>query len=84
MKVEIQFKKGPALTYIYKSTREIQSAFRKEYKNTLDFKIIPDYSGKGRMYKTDTRVAFCDWLYDLYKCGLISERLAQTAYLSPR
>ncbi len=70
--------------HIYKSTQSIATAFRKEFKHQLDFKIIPDHSGKGRMYKCDTRMTFCDWLYDLYKCGLISERLAQTAYLSPR
>jgi len=69
---------------IYKSTREIQTAFRQAFKTKLDFKPIQDHSGKGRMYKADTRMTFCDWLYDLYKCGLISEKLAQTAYLSPR
>lgn len=69
---------------MYKTTREIQTAFRKEFKGVLDFKLIQDYSGKGRMYKTDTRTAFCDWLYQLYQDGKITERLAQNAYLAPR
>ena len=69
--------------HIYKSTKQIQTAFRQEFKNKLDFKTIQDHSGKGRMYKCDTRVTFCDWLYNLYECDLISEKLAQTAYLSP-
>jgi len=70
--------------HLYKSTRAIQTAFRQEFKNKLDFKPIQDHSGKGRMYKADTRITFCDWLYNLYKDDLISEKLAQTAYIHPR
>ena len=68
---------------LYTSTRAVQTAFRKEFKGVLDFTPITDYSGEGKMYKTDTRIAFADWLSDLKYNGLISQRLAESAYLEP-
>lgn len=43
-------------------------------------KII-NYSGNGRMYNTDTRCAFVDWIDALSKSGEISDELAQRATL---
>lgn len=44
---------------------------------------IPAYSGKGWMYCTDTRVAFCDYLDSLARNGEVSDALAQRATLTP-
>lgn len=68
---------------MYTSTRALQTAFRREFKGILDFKPITDYCGQGVMYKTDTRIAFADWLNYLRDEGLVSARLAETAYLEP-
>lgn len=46
-------------------------------------RTIPDYSGIGRMYCTDTRVAWCDYVDSLQRSGLISETLAYRATLQP-
>lgn len=42
---------------------------------------ITNYSGNGKMYRTDTRVTWCDWLDALSKGGDISQELAQRATL---
>ena len=47
----------------------------------LSRRLITDYSGKGKMYCTDTRCAFVDWLDMLSKNGEISQELAQRATL---
>ena len=44
-------------------------------------KRIPNYSGNGFMFCTDTRVAFCDYVDALQKNGVISQALAQRATL---
>ena len=44
---------------------------------------IRDHSGIGRMYCTDTRVAWCDYVDGLQRCGLITEALANRATLLP-
>ena len=48
---------------------------------TLPRKRIKDYSGTGKMYRTDTRVAFCDWVDMLSKNDDISQELAERATL---
>lgn len=48
-----------------------------------DRKTIRDYSGIGRMYCTDTRVAWCDYVDGLQRCALITEALAERATLLP-
>lgn len=61
-----------------------QRALRKEFWATfpdLPRKKITNYSGNGTMYRTDTRVTFCDWKDVLSKNGEITQRLAQTATL---
>lgn len=42
---------------------------------------ITHYSGKGKMWPTDTRCAFVDWLDGLSKDGSISAQLAERATL---
>lgn len=48
---------------------------------TLDRKRIPDYEGSGKMYRTDTRCAFTDWLDYMCRSGEISRELAERATL---
>jgi hypothetical protein len=71
------------MAYQFTSTKQLQTAFRKEFKGKLDFKLITAFSGKGKMYNADVRVNFIDWLSDLHNNGLISDRLANQAYLEP-
>lgn len=47
-----------------------------------DRRKVRDHSGKGRMYKTDTRVMFCDFVEFLHRDGKITDATAQTATLS--
>jgi len=47
----------------------------------LSRRLIPDYSGRGRMYVTDTRVAWCDYVEAQARVGIISEALARRATL---
>ena len=70
--------------YTFTTTRQLQSKFKAEFNDKLCFKLIPDHSGKGKMYDTTTRCAFVDWIYALYLNGAISERLVKNAYLAPR
>ncbi len=42
---------------------------------------IRDYSGKGLMYPTDTRVTFVDWIDRLQRDGVVSSDLADRATL---
>jgi hypothetical protein len=65
----------------FKSNRSLVSAFKAQHKH-LSFKKITDYSGEGKMYCTDTRVAFCNWIDILSRNGNISDRLANSCHLS--
>ena len=47
----------------------------------VDKKKIKNYSGEGKMYCTDTRCIFADWLDGLRADGVISEALAYRATL---
>ena len=60
--------------------KEIRQLFWDTFPSA-DKKKIKDYSGKGKMYKTDTRVLFVDFLDNLSRTGTISEKLAQRATL---
>lgn len=42
---------------------------------------ITNYSGNGKMYNTDTRCAWCDWLDAMSRDGAISQELAGRATL---
>ena len=60
-------------------------ALRKEFWETfpkLSRKKIPNYSGNGKMYCTDARVEFSNWLDALSKNGDVSQEFAYTATLS--
>lgn len=46
-----------------------------------DKRKIKDYSGKGRMYKTDTRVMFVEFVDNLHRNGEISDKLASRVTL---
>jgi hypothetical protein len=48
---------------------------------TLSRRKIRDYAGTGRMYTTDTRCAFVDFVDYLQTSGQISESLANRATL---
>lgn len=61
-----------------------QKALRRAFWETfpdLPRRRIRDYSGKGLMYCTDTRVTWCDWIDMLSKDGQISQALAHRATL---
>lgn len=61
-----------------------QKQLRAEFWDTfpeLDREKITDYSGKGKMYKTDTRCAFVDFVDMLSKDGIISRELAERVTL---
>lgn len=60
--------------------KQLRSAFWKQFPN-LDRRQIKDYAGTGTMYRTDTRVAWCNWIDSLSKDGQISEALADRATL---
>lgn len=46
-----------------------------------DSRRITDYSGKGKMYCTDTRCAFTDFVDHLCRSGRISPELAERVTL---
>ena len=66
--------------YTYTTQAELRKAFRQDHPG-LDFNTIKDHSGKGRMYKADTRFAFIEWIDYLERDGQISEALAQRVTL---
>lgn len=61
-----------------------QKQLRAEFWETfpdLPRKRITDYAGTGKMYPTDTRCAWVDWIDSLSKNDEISEELASRASL---
>lgn len=67
--------------YTYTTQAQVRAAFWEAYP-TASRRRITDYSGKGKMYTTDTRCAFVDFLDSLSRDGAISPALAQRATLS--
>jgi len=68
----------------YTSNKQLNTAFRKEFKCTLDFKKLSNvigYSKETRYHKADTRIAFVDWIDQLHRDNQISDRLVKSAYL---
>jgi hypothetical protein len=63
------------------SNRALCAQFRQE---NLDYKTIKEHGGQGRIYTTDTRCAFTDYVDAMHRDGQISDRLAQSAHLTPR
>lgn len=62
--------------------KELRAAFWRDNPDAAR-RMIPAYSGSGRMYCTDTRVAWCDYVDHLQRAGAISESLADRATLQP-
>ena len=65
---------------MYANQAQIRKAFWEAHPD-LPKKKIPDYSGKGKMYPTDTRCAFCDFVDYLHRDGQISDALANRVTL---
>jgi hypothetical protein len=61
--------------------KAIRQLFWREYPE-LDRKKITSFDGKGKMYKTDTRVAFVDFVQFLHSNGQISDNMVQKVTLS--
>jgi hypothetical protein len=62
--------------------KELRATFWRDNPG-LSRRMIPAYSGQGRMHVTDTRVAWCDYIDAQARAGLISEDLAERATLQP-
>lgn len=62
--------------------KEIRKLFWSEFPNA-DRKKITSYDGKGKMYKTDTRVLFVDFVQNLHSNGQISDNMVQKVTLLP-
>ena len=66
------------------TSSEVRRAFWREHPH-LSRKKITDHSGTGKMYTTDTRCAFVDYVDyvdALSKSGLVSEAVANRVTLS--
>lgn len=61
--------------------KAIRQLFWQENPN-LSRKKITSYDGKGKMYKTDTRVAFVDFVQTLHSNKQISDNMVQKITLS--
>lgn len=65
---------------MYTTQKQIRAAFWAAHPNFPRQKV-PNYSGSGSMYVTDTRCAFSDFVDYLARDGQISEELAQRVTL---
>lgn len=68
------------MAHTYTTQRELRAAFWAAHPH-LSRQRITNYSGTGRMYPTDTRVAFVEWLDAIHRDGQCSTRLAACATL---
>ncbi len=68
------------MKYTYTTQRQLRAAFW-EHCRFLSRHKVTDFSGKGKMYNTDTRCAFVDWIDFLRHNCDISEALASSATL---
>jgi hypothetical protein len=64
----------------YTTQKQIRAAFWEAFPD-LPRRKITNYSGDGKMYPTDTRCAFVDFLDALNKNGQVSDKLADRATL---
>jgi hypothetical protein len=67
----------------YLTARQVRRLFWETFPE-LPRRRIADYSGHGKMYPTDTRCAFVDFVDYLVKDGQISPRTADTITLEAR
>ncbi len=65
-----------------KTQKALRAAFWRDNPDASR-RMIPAYSGKGRIYCTDTRVAWCEYIDAQARAGIISEGLASRATLQP-
>jgi len=65
---------------MFTNQKQIRAAFWETFPD-LPRRQITDYSGTGKMYQTETRCAFCDFLDALHRDGQISDALASRATL---
>ncbi len=67
--------------------KQVRAAFWQAWRNgefrgmNVTPKRITNYSGNGKMYNTDTRSAFCEWLDSQSKDGQLAEGLADRVTL---
>lgn len=65
--------------YTYYTQAQVREAFwqlAQECGANVSRRKITSYDGKGKMYNTDTRVAFVDFVESLHRNGEISDALA--------
>jgi hypothetical protein len=65
---------------MYTTQRQIRALFWATFPD-LSRKTIPDHAGTGRMYTTDTRCTFVDFVDELCRDGEISDQLANKVTL---
>jgi hypothetical protein len=65
---------------MYTTQRQIRALFWATFPD-LSRKTIADHAGTGRMYTTDTRCAFVDYVEELRRDGEISDQLADRVTL---
>ena len=68
------------MAYEFTNQRALRAAFWTAHPN-LPRRMVRDYSGKGKMYPTDTRVAWVEWIDYMQRDGRISQELANRATL---
>jgi hypothetical protein len=69
------------MKYTYTNQEQIRRAFWEAFPNA-DRRKITSYDGKGKMYCTDTRCAFVDFVDALERDGQISQKLSERVTLS--
>lgn len=68
------------MKHTYTTQAQIRAAFWAAFPE-LPRRKIPNYAGTGRMYPTDTRCAFVDFVDALSRAGDISPELADRVTL---
>lgn len=66
--------------YTYTTQKQVRRAFWQAHPEA-DRRKITDYAGTGKMYRTDTRTAFVDFVESLRRDDQISPELAQRVTL---
>lgn len=70
--------------YAFTTQKDLTAAFWEDHPHlkALKKKTVTHYSGNGRMWITDIRCAFNDWLDYVKKSDMISDELADRATLT--
>lgn len=71
------------MAYTYTTVEQLRAAFWRDHADieTVSKRKIRNHAGNGKMYNTDTRCAFCDWLDAANKNREVSDSLANRATL---